>query len=141
MSVRIGDELMNMVHHLKKERGQAVVELAILLPVLILILMAIFEFGRVMNAYMIVTHASREGARAAAVGIQDAEVVTRVENFSSTLNDANITVTIDPLHASRSTGDTVTVTVEYDIDVITPIIGAITGNTIHMEAFTSMRVE
>ncbi|WP_416416623.1 TadE/TadG family type IV pilus assembly protein [Paenarthrobacter aromaticivorans] len=51
----------------KKERGAVAVEMAILLPLLLLILVGIIEFGRVLNVQVSLTQAAREGARYAAV--------------------------------------------------------------------------
>ena len=53
--------------HLKRQDGQAVVEFAVILPVLLLVLMAVYQFGQVFVNYMDVTGAGREGARKAAV--------------------------------------------------------------------------
>lgn len=63
-----------------EERGQAVVEFAILAPVLILLLLAMVDFGRVFEAWVVTTNAAREGARYAAIYstkdyITDAQVV------------------------------------------------------------------
>ena len=56
-----------MPRHLKRQDGQAVVEFVVILPVLLLVLMAIYQFGQVFVNYMDVTSAAREGARKAAV--------------------------------------------------------------------------
>ena len=52
---------------LRNQRGQAVTEFAVILPVLLLVLLAIYQFGVVFNNYIQVTAAAREGARKAAV--------------------------------------------------------------------------
>ena len=49
-------------------RGQALVEFALLLPVVMLILIGIVEFGRAWQAKQTLTDAAREGARLAVVG-------------------------------------------------------------------------
>ncbi len=46
-----------------KERGQSLVELALILPVLILVLLGILDFGRAFYAYNAISNAAREGAR------------------------------------------------------------------------------
>ena len=51
----------------RDERGQAVTEFAVILPVLLLVLFAIFQFGIIFNNYIQVTAAAREGARKGAV--------------------------------------------------------------------------
>lgn len=58
-----------------REKGAVAVEFALILPVLVLLLFGIIEFGRAYNAYVTVTHAAREGARLAAVGDFDTQVV------------------------------------------------------------------
>ena len=51
----------------QKEKGQALVEFAVILPVLLMVLWGIFQFGIAFNDYIQVTSAAREGARKAAV--------------------------------------------------------------------------
>ena len=47
----------------RRERGQSLVETAVVLPILILLVAAIVDFGRVFDAYIVLTNAAREGAR------------------------------------------------------------------------------
>lgn len=126
---------------LKNNKGQSLVELAILLPVLLLILMGIFEFGRVMNNYLIITQLAREGARAASVGKEDTEIIQVINSFSNTLDTSKLTVNISPEISSRKRGTDVTVTVGYDVDIIIPIIETLVPDPLHIEAQTIMRVE
>jgi Flp pilus assembly pilin Flp len=67
------------LHRLRRdERGAAMVEMAVVLPVLMLIVMGIVEFGRAWNVYQVITDAAREGARRAVIrdGDTDAKVGT-----------------------------------------------------------------
>ena len=50
------------------ERGQAMVEFALVLPLLLLLIFGIFDFGRAINYWIDATHMSNEAARYAAVG-------------------------------------------------------------------------
>lgn len=52
----------------RNPKGQALVEFALILPVLMLLLLGIVEFGRAWNAKQVLTDAAREGARLAVVG-------------------------------------------------------------------------
>ena len=47
----------------RRERGQAVIEMALTLPLLLLIVLGIFDFGLMFQKYEVVTNAAREGAR------------------------------------------------------------------------------
>jgi Flp pilus assembly protein TadG len=52
----------------QSEDGQALVEFALVLPVLLVVLLAIFDFGRAVNYWNDENHVANLGARAAAVG-------------------------------------------------------------------------
>jgi len=49
--------------HKPRERGQSLVETAIIFPLLLLLLAAVVDFGRAFDAYIVLTNAAREGAR------------------------------------------------------------------------------
>lgn len=129
-----------MLPPLKDKRGQSVVEFALILPILLLFILGMVEFGRFYNAWLMVSHASREGARLASLGGTTIQVEERVDIVMADFDTNRITVVINPSGA-KSRGDMVTVTVNYDIDPMTPMIGAITGGTLHLDAYTVMRVE
>ena len=54
------------MHRLKKDNGQGMVEFALVLPLLLLVMFGIIEFGRLLFTYSMISAASREGARYAA---------------------------------------------------------------------------
>ena len=58
----------------RRSRGQATVETALLLPVIALALLAVIQIGLIVHARVMVTHAAREGVRAAAVDRGSGEV-------------------------------------------------------------------
>ncbi|MFW6136197.1 MAG: TadE/TadG family type IV pilus assembly protein, partial [Chloroflexota bacterium] len=55
--------LTNRAFRHRRQRGASLVELALVLFILLLILAGIVDFGRVFNHYVVITNASREGAR------------------------------------------------------------------------------
>ena len=64
------------------EEGAELVEFAIVLPLLLLVLFGIIDFGLLFQRYHVVTNAAREGARIAVLpGYGDADVQTRVSQF------------------------------------------------------------
>ncbi len=120
--------------------------MALVLPILVLLVFGIIEFGRVLYTYMIVTDLSREGARKGAVGGRDSEIVTTVEDNAGAagldITDPNFTVDVTPASAgTRARGTSVTVTVSYPVDIIAPVIGGIIGDPYIVTARTTMRVE
>jgi hypothetical protein len=64
----------------RTDRGSAAVELAIVLPLLLLLLFGVIDFGRMLNTQITLTEAAREGARAAALGFDPGDRVTRTAN-------------------------------------------------------------
>lgn len=128
-------------YNVKNKKGQSLVETALILPIILLLLTAIVDFGLLFNNYLTVSNAAREGARKAAVGGSDAQINSTVSNVASTLIPDRLTITITPTGSGRTQGDPVTVTVQYDYSMVTPIIGAILPGPIQLETSTTMRCE
>lgn len=67
---------------LHSERGAELIEFALVLPVLLLVLGGMFDFGIAINQYTILNNAAREGARVAAMpGWEEGDVQERVESY------------------------------------------------------------
>ncbi|GFR35328.1 TadE family protein [Thermobrachium celere] len=124
-----------------KRKGQALIEFSIILPILLLIVMGIAEFGMILNSYLTIQTASREGARIGIIGADDSEIVQVVYKSTQSIDKQKINITITPSSTNRKSGDTLKVRVEYEYDLIIPIIKNILGNKIELSAETSMRVE
>lgn len=121
-------------------RGQAVLELALILPLLLLLLFGIVESGRLGNAYLVVTHAARHGVRHGAVGASDQEILERVRASVIPLAADNVTVAVSP--PQRRTGQDITVTVNYPLRLYMPLAGQIFGgNLVVVSSSLTMRVE
>lgn len=115
----------------RRETGQAMVEFAIVLPVLLLVVLGIIQFGILFNHYMTLTDAVRAGARQAAVSRTlpnpAASAETRVRSAASgSLSDANnpaaLVVTVSPYdpvsgQARFAQGGDVTVTAKYQYSI------------------------
>ncbi|HEY8891448.1 MAG TPA: TadE/TadG family type IV pilus assembly protein [Clostridium sp.] len=126
---------------LKNEKGQSLVEFAILLPVLLLLLMGILEFGLMLNSYLTINNSAREGARLGIVEGSNPEIYELIKTISPNLDSENLEVNITPNDGSRKSGDTITVEVVYNYKVTIPIISNILGNVMVLKAQTSMRIE
>ncbi len=133
--------LISLFKRLRCERGQALVEMALILPVLLLLIFGIIEFGRIFNAYLIVTNAAREGARAGIVGGSDLKIYQTVEGSAATLDTLQLTVDVTPSSAYRVRGAALTVAVDYPVAIYTPVISNIVGNPYIVHGSSTMRVE
>ena len=101
-----------LLHLLKRKNGQSVVEFALILPVLLMILLGIIEFGRLLETTNVLTSAAREGARAAAVSAPDVtQVNSAANNILSANNITGASITVNGPNTNREV--TVTVQITY----------------------------
>ncbi len=111
-----------------REHGQALVEFALILPLLIFVVMGVFDLGWGIYSYTVVSSAAREGAHYATLDmtisrIQDQAVQRAIAlnipagNVQVACKHSSIDVTCD--QDSVSSGDTVTVTVPYTFNPMT----------------------
>ena len=112
------------------ERGAALLEVALTLPLLLLVCMGIFEFGRAFQTWQVLTNAAREGARIAVLpAMGSAEVESRVRNFMEAgrlANSATATITVNSaarvvIGAGTASASEVTVAYPFDFMVLNPI--------------------
>ena len=112
----------------RRERGQALVEFALVLPVFLAIVLATVDFGWALRSYITLTNAAREGARLGVTGATACEIKAKtVTSSGGILTDSScppgpssVTVT----GAQGASGTTIEVQVDYNHDLITPL-GAI----------------
>lgn len=124
----------------REEKGQALVESALVLPIILLLLLGMLELGRISNAYLVVIHAARHGARYAAVGATNAEIISKVHQASLPLNPEAMLIAISPQQA-RQAGSDVRVIVSYPLQLITPLAGSFFPNPLTVRGEITMRVE
>lgn len=142
----------------KGEKGQSLAEFVLVLPIFLILVFAIIDFGMGFHAWLTVTNSAREGARlgavrAAASGSCDGDPSTATDNIdcrvretAESLDQAKLSVTTT--NAQGTPGSSVVVKVDYDYDLITPLdnaLGLISGGSIGPTlSFTStadMRLE
>lgn len=139
--------------HLRSERGAELIELALVLPILLLVFAGIVDFALVCQRVLTLSNAAREGARIAVLpGYQDADVVARVTQYvregsgDNTLTPTTvpIPVTIDPPGtAPPFPARQVTVTMPYTYVFLGPVMGLFGGSlsSITLTARSTMRIE
>ncbi len=135
---------MNVHKGCRSESGASAVEFALLLPVLMMVLFGIIEFGFALYQQAVLTNASREGARLGIVqaspAITTAEINAAIDNYLTPagINPANVTRNIV---AGGVTGTPVTVslTLPYTFRVL-PNLTAVAPQ-VNLTAYTVMRHE
>jgi Flp pilus assembly protein TadG len=114
---------MRLLQRLRNERGQAMVEFALVLPILMALLLGIIQFGIVFNNYITLTDATRAGARKAAVsrfvGDSGASAKAAVENSAQGLDQKKLAPTISVTASPdwNTPGNDVTVTASYPYSI------------------------
>jgi hypothetical protein len=140
---------------MQDEKGTAVVEFAIVAPLLFLILFGIIEFGILLYDKAMITNASREAARAGIVfsypnRISDGEIRQVVTNYCENhliSFGAGSTLSIpDPIRTGNEAGDSLTVIVIYPFRFLVfsnliALIGGDVENLLNLRAETIMRLE
>jgi Flp pilus assembly protein TadG len=144
---RTGDYMT--MKRLRNERGAALLETAVTLPLILLVSVAIFEFGRAYQVQQVLTNAAREGARVAVLpDYTDDQVKTVVRTY---LTDGGLT-SVDPtivrnVAVGPATASRVTITYPFNFIVLNPVARLVTGTStlgagvLTMQAAALMRNE
>lgn len=143
----------------RKEKGQSLVEFAMVLPVLLLLIMGIIDFGMAFHSVVTVNTAAREGARQGIVlandqGPTDSSTVVRAaRRVTGTLldeeNRLNIFIgedvayeagvgEVSPAFGLPTTGNEMTILVAYDYNFITPLRVFLGSNSLTLRGQITM---
>ena len=141
------------LRRLGSERGTALLETALTIPLLLLVSVAIFEFGRAFQTWEVLTNAAREGARVAVLPSSTAaSVQTRTKDYLNAGalagNTASVIVTPTTISIGGANASATKVTVNYPFQfmVLQPVAklvvkGTQLGKPITMSASAEMRNE
>jgi Flp pilus assembly protein TadG len=141
-----------MLNRLRNQRGAALLETAITLPLVLLVTVSIFEFGRAYQTWQVLTNAAREGARVAVIaGHTDSQVTDAVRSYMQNGQlpqhaTASVSVNRNVPFGSTS-ASTVTVSYPFQFTVLNPVMRLVSRNsttgqgTTNMVASASMRNE
>ncbi|MGY1610110.1 MULTISPECIES: TadE/TadG family type IV pilus assembly protein [unclassified Geodermatophilus] len=115
-----------MRSRVRDERGASVVEFALILPVLLVLVLGIAEFGHAFQVQGTLTAAAREGARAMALQNDPAAARNAVRAAAPTLDPAitNGQITVTPAACPPTGTANVRVTVDYPMPFLTDFFGA-----------------
>ena len=142
------------------DRGQSLVEFALILPVLMIMVFGIIDFGLGLRSYISLTNATREGARFAAVGNSAGAYPANCDGTSNTTVIGRVCYTIEGLDLAdvdtvsvaypngQTPGNSVVVSADYTYNYITPIgdiVDFFSGGTfpdsLSLSTSTDMRLE
>ena len=108
-----------------RDAGQSLAEFAILLPILMGVVIGIFEFGRAWNVDQVLTNAAREGGRLAVIETSSqGDVLNAVEGAltNAALEPALATITVEGMDDGYGTQATVQVQYPYEFVFLGPIM-------------------
>lgn len=117
-------------------RGQSLVEVALALPVLVMLMMGLLDLGRAFYAMVTLNDAAQEGAAYAATNQDPGAVMARVGAAEATflvplediahVDDGGSPVLFD-MTSSGAVGSGVVITVTYDMPIYTPFVNGLVG--------------
>jgi Flp pilus assembly protein TadG len=134
------------------EAGQSLVEFTMILPIFLVLMFGLVDFGRAFYTWLLVTNAAREGARVAAVQADSSAIDARIyDSFCSSypsncsLEPGKLTITKTNVQGAR--GSAVSIDLAYDFEFVTPLGGILQflgGSDLAsptISAHSSMRLE
>jgi Flp pilus assembly protein TadG len=138
---------------LASQRGQSLLEFALIAPFVLFLLLALVDFGIAIDRRIVLDHAVREGARYASVGGQALTNGTTatagdVSNYTSAqaqgiVPSSGVDITYQNCNPNGDVGDNVKVTANYNYNFVTGFNAIIPGISpgINMTASATARVE
>jgi Flp pilus assembly protein TadG len=121
------------------QKGQSLVEFALLLPLLLYLICGIIDFGRIMYTQMQLNMVTQEAVRLGGLGRTDVQI--RQYTMNRVDHPSNVTVTISPSYSARKSGDYVKVSLEERVDYITPMLSKILPSPYRVKTDSTIRVE
>lgn len=121
----------------RSERGAAAVEFALVLPLLLLLVLGIIEFGFIFNRYISVTHAAREGVRELSVGIPTPQATQDAVNAAGNTGGSVVCTATESTPAPSDVQESMDCRTSYTYSYI-PFLR---GRTLNLHSTAKMRRE
>ncbi|WP_064092021.1 TadE/TadG family type IV pilus assembly protein [Rossellomorea aquimaris] len=125
----------------KNESGQSIVEMALVLPVLLLLLVGIIDLGRLLYSYSHLHLATQETVRLGGLGQGDGEMIQFARNYISFPDSTLLDVNISPAEGGRESGDYMTVQLSYPFEPFTPFVDQLFTGPVQIQTDSTIRVE
>lgn len=141
---------MSFGRRVRGSRGAELVELALVLPILLILVAGIIDFAFMFQAFSVINNAAREGARVRILpGYTNADVTARVNTYvtasgltgAATTTVTGITIPSGGAGAPTSNGIRVQVQYPYTFTLLGPVMALTGRTTITLTARSAMRSE
>jgi Flp pilus assembly protein TadG len=131
------------MNRIRNQRGAALLETAITIPLVLLVTVSIFEFGRAYQTWQVMTNAAREGARVAVLAeYTDAMVTDAVRNYLTAgqlPQAATAGVSVErTVPFGANTASRVTVSYPFNFMVLNPVIRLVNSSSTTGAGTTTM---
>lgn len=129
---------------IRNQKGAALLETAITIPIILAVCVSIFEFGRAYQTWQVLTNAAREGARVAILSeSSDSQVTTAVRTYmqSGQLPEyatASVSVERTVPFGSGNTASRITVTYPFKFTVLNPVMRLLNSSSTAGKGTTNM---
>jgi Flp pilus assembly protein TadG len=127
----------------KAQRGDGLVEFALVVPVIVIAFMAIFDMGRAFFVFNVIANMAREGARYGTIAPCDSDEIRARANASAAgLDPALLTITSNAVPGCPG-ADTIQVQVDYQFYPVTPFVVQLLGGAsfVTLSSTSTMTVE
>ncbi len=126
---------------IREEKGQSLVEFALVIPIFLLFIVFIIDLGRVAYTYSTMHFTAQETVRLGSFGYTDTEMETYAKQHFTAGNGNSMVVSISPSDSIRESGDDVTVTLSYKMNAIMPLAELVISGPIDIQVDSTIRVE
>ncbi|WP_325167531.1 TadE/TadG family type IV pilus assembly protein [Lederbergia citri] len=116
-------------------------EFALVIPLFLLLLVGIIDFGRLLYSYTQLQLVTQETVRIGSLGGTDAEMVQYARQHAQLGNASQLSVSISPAESARKPGQYMTTTLSYPFDPILPLIDSIIPGSFMVKTSSTIRVE
>lgn len=126
---------------IREEKGQSLVEMALILPVLLLLLVGIIDIGRMTIIYSSLHFTAQETVRLGGLGETDAALEQFARDNLSIGDPAKLLIDITPQPDLRESGEYITVNLDYTLAPFTPFVGSLFPESIVLSVDSTIRIE
>jgi Flp pilus assembly protein TadG len=124
---------------LREQHGQSLLEFALLVPVLLLLICGMIDFGRLLYTYLHLNIVVQEAVRLGGLGGSDTEIMHYIQTHVHTgIDTLAVRITPEPIY--REAGDYITVALEQPVRFITPVVSSLMSDPI-VAVDSTIRIE